>query len=175
MIVMELELFDIVNLNDEVIGKEERSVVHAQSLYHRAIHVFARSEQQGWILQQRSAMKDLDPLLWTSSCSGHLDAGEGYLSAARRETLEETGAIINQDQLIELLRVSPCTETGNEFVRIYALKGFISPVCRNDEVDKFRSCSLEQIARKIHMEADQFSGSFIHIFNLIKSKLQRIT
>jgi len=175
IISMNFELFDIVNLNDEVVGKEERSVVHTQGLYHRAIHVFAQSDKSGWILQQRSAWKDLDPLLWTSSCSGHLDTGEGYLSAAIREIQEEMGAIIDQGQLIELLRLSPCSETGNEFVRIYALKGPIFPHCSTGEVVKFKSYSLEQITREIQLGADQFSGSFLHIFNLIKGKLQRIT
>ena len=36
-------------------------------------------------------MKDAHPGVWDSSVSGHLDSGEGYLSAARREMVEEMG------------------------------------------------------------------------------------
>lgn len=46
IISMNFELFDIVNLNDEVVGKEERSVVHTQGLYHRAIHRIPKTVEE---------------------------------------------------------------------------------------------------------------------------------
>ena len=56
-------------------------LVHQKGLIHRAIHVFVRNEKNLWILQLRSQYKDTEPLSWTTSCSGHVDAGEGYLDA----------------------------------------------------------------------------------------------
>lgn len=172
---MGTEYFDVVNYRDDVVGQESRSKVHQCGLLHRAVHVFARSEKQDWVLQKRSASKDLDPLLWTSSCSGHLDAGEGYIPAAIREAQEELGVTVMKEKLVELLRVSPCLETGNEFVRVYAAEGFYTPLCSTGEVTQFASYSLDEIALKIQEETEQFSGSFLHIFNLIKGKLYKFT
>jgi isopentenyldiphosphate isomerase len=42
-------------------------------------------------LQRRSATKDTYPNRWTTSCSGHVDAGEDYDTAVLREMAEELG------------------------------------------------------------------------------------
>ena len=172
---MEYEMFDVVNLRDEVMYQERRSVVHEKGLFHRAVHIFARSKNGMWILQKRSASKDIDPLLWTSSCSGHVDAGEDYLDAAVRECEEELGVSLLHDQFLELLQTSPCHETGNEFVRVFALKDLISPRNNPEEIDALETYSLPEIEKEIECSTQHFSLSFIHIFKLIKRKLKGLT
>jgi isopentenyldiphosphate isomerase len=48
------ELFDIVNDDNEVIGQERRSMVHAKGLKHRAVYCFVFDGEGALILQQRS-------------------------------------------------------------------------------------------------------------------------
>ncbi len=172
---MEYEIFDVVNLRDEVMYQERRSVVHEKGLFHRAVHIFARSKNGMWILQKRSASKDIDPLLWTSSCSGHVDAGEDYLNAAVRECEEELGVSLLTNRFLELLQISPCHETGNEFVRVFALKDLISPKNNPEEIEALETYSLPEIEKEIECSTQHFSLSFIHIFKLIKRKLKGLT
>jgi isopentenyldiphosphate isomerase len=172
---MENEIFDVVNLRDEVMYQERRSVIHEKGLFHRAVHIFARSKNGMWILQKRSASKDIDPLLWTSSCSGHVDAGEDYLNAAVRECEEELGVCLLTDQFLELLQISPCHETGNEFVRVFALQDLISPKNNPEEIEALETYSLSEIEKEIECSTQHFSLSFIHIFKLIKRHLQGLT
>ena len=172
---MENEIFDVVNLRDEVMYQERRSVVHEKGLFHRAVHIFARSKNGMWILQKRSATKDIDPLLWTSSCSGHVDAGEDYLNAAVRECEEELGVSLLTDRFLELLRISPCHETGNEFVRVFALKDLISPKNNPEEIEVLKTYSLSEIEKEIESSSQYFSLSFTHIFKLIKRNLHALT
>ena len=47
--------------------------------------------------------KDSSPGLWDSSCSGHLDTGENYDSAAVRELSEELG-VNSEMELITMLK-----------------------------------------------------------------------
>jgi 16S rRNA (adenine1518-N6/adenine1519-N6)-dimethyltransferase len=56
--------------------------------------------------------------VWDSSAAGHLDAGEEYESAARRELSEELG--INDAKLIHVGNLPPSEQTGYEHVAIYA-------------------------------------------------------
>ena len=79
------EYFDKVDQNDYVIGKISREEAHEFNLMHRAVHIFIKGKNGKWLLQKRSAKKDLDPLLLTTSCSGHVDSGESYSEAAVRE------------------------------------------------------------------------------------------
>src|SRR5215472_10054324 len=85
------EIFDVVDEHDRVVAQAPRSVVHAQKLLHRAVHIFVLNSRGELLLQKRSATKDEYPLCYTSSASGHLSAGETYETAAPRELAEELG------------------------------------------------------------------------------------
>ena len=50
----EEELFDIVDEDNQVVGRERRSVVHATGLKHRAVYCFVFDGQGQLLMQQRS-------------------------------------------------------------------------------------------------------------------------
>ena len=85
------DIFDVVDMSDRVLRQEPRSVVHREKLLHRAIHVFVFNKAGQLYLQRRSMAKDTAPGKWMSSCSGHVDTGEDYDEATRRELIEELG------------------------------------------------------------------------------------
>ena len=112
------ELFDVVDADDRVIGVEPRGVVHAQGLRHRAVHLFVFNRAGEMFLQKRSAWKDRHPSQWDSSASGHLDHGEDYAAAARRELAEELG--VTPDRPLEQIAALEAAEsTGWEFIRLF--------------------------------------------------------
>ncbi len=115
------EVFDVVDAEDRVIGQATRAQVHEQGLTHRAVHILVFNKKtHACLLQKRSAWKDKHPGVWDSSAAGHLDAGEDYESAARRELAEELG-IEDEDTRLILIGMLPPTEaTGMEHVALYA-------------------------------------------------------
>ena len=166
------EYFDKVDQNDHVIGKISREQAHKFNLLHRAVHIFIKGHNGKWLLQKRSSKKDLDPLLLTTSCSGHVDSGETYLDAAVRECEEELGLTISSKDLTEILRCSPCKETGMEFVRVYLIEKISKKITPSpNEIDEVVHFELEELVRKTETEKAKFSGSFLHIFSLINAKL----
>jgi len=113
-----MEIFDVVNERDEVIGQVPRPVVHRQGLRHRAVHILVFNRSGELFLQKRSARKDNHPGVWDSSASGHLDAGEDYDHAAVRELWEELGLTPSSPPR-RLFKIAACAETGQEFVWVY--------------------------------------------------------
>lgn len=86
------EFFDIVDEDDRVVGQALRSECHGNpALIHRVAHVLVFDGAGRLLLQKRAATKDVQPGKWDTSVGGHLDPGEDYLSAARREMFEELG------------------------------------------------------------------------------------
>ena len=86
------EIFDIVDENDQVIGQAPRSRCHGDpSLIHRVAHVLVFNRDGCLLLQKRAQTKDIQPGKWDTSVGGHLDPGESYHEAARREMAEELG------------------------------------------------------------------------------------
>lgn len=114
------EPFDVVDEQDRVTGQATRGEVHAQNLRHRAVHVIIYNDKGELFLQKRSTAKDKFPGCWDSSCSGHVDAGEDYDRAARRELVEELGYHTTLP-LRPLLKLPCCEATGFEFIQIYLL------------------------------------------------------
>lgn len=115
---MNVEIFDVVNERDEVVGRAPRSEIHRLGLRHRAVHVLVFNGRGELFLQKRSLQKDCHPGTWDSSASGHLDSGESYDAGAVRELREEL-AMIPDQPLERLFEIGACPETGQEFVRVY--------------------------------------------------------
>jgi isopentenyl-diphosphate Delta-isomerase len=75
----------VVNEKDEVIGTMPKKEAHINGALHRIAVVYVEN-QKGEILVQHRADGFLD-----HSAAGHVDPGESYEEAARRELKEELG------------------------------------------------------------------------------------
>lgn len=156
------ELFDVVNAHDEVIGQERRAEVHARGLLHRAVSVFVFNSSGQLLLQLRTATKDEYPLCWTSSCSGHLDAGEDYDTAAVRELQEELGLTTPIERLGKF---DAGPETANEFTVLYRTTTDETPVPEFDEVERIEFVDIDEVARRIAADPSEFTPPFRTLFH----------
>jgi isopentenyldiphosphate isomerase len=112
-----VEMIDIVDADNRVIGCGPRREVHRLGLRHRAVHMLVLDRHERIYLQRRSPHKDVDPNLWDTSAAGHVDAGEDYHAAALRELHEELA--LDDVELRALCDLPARVETGQEFVRVY--------------------------------------------------------
>lgn len=137
------DLLPVVNDNDEVIGVSSRREVHLKGLLHRAIQVSLVTPDGRVWLQKRSAAKDTWPGAWDMACSGHVDPGETYEQAARRELAEELGLTAEP---VLLYRNRASEATGWEFQACYWLRwaGTIEAFNR-EEIDQMRPFTLDEI------------------------------
>ena len=86
-----MEILDIVNEKNEVIGQAEREEIHRKKLPHRIVHVLVFNDQRKLALHKRPPWNIFCPNGWTTSAGGHVDSGESYKQAALREYKEELG------------------------------------------------------------------------------------
>jgi len=114
------EIFDIVDINDRVIGTAPRSEIHAKGLLHRAVHLWIFHPDGRLLLQKRSLAKDREPGRWTSSVSGHVNSQEDYDTAMHREIPEEIGVPASTCKDFHKMKQFPASlETDQEFVWLY--------------------------------------------------------
>ncbi len=163
------ELFDVVDENDCVVRQATRREVHDNDLIHRAVHVLVFNKNHDCLLQKRSMLKDRHPGVWDSSAAGHLDAGEDYESAARRELSEELG--INDARLIHVGNLPPGEQTGYEHVAIYAAlqDGRISfPAAEIEGVLPFPAALIDAwLKRRPQDFADTFALCWLKVRTMI--------
>ena len=85
------EIFDVIDSQDQIIGKATRQQVHNYELMHRSFYILVLDFSENLFLQKRAMNKDESPGLCDSSAAGHVESGEGYLNCAIRELKEELG------------------------------------------------------------------------------------
>jgi 16S rRNA (adenine1518-N6/adenine1519-N6)-dimethyltransferase len=113
---MSTESFPVVDEQDRLIKALPRAKVHGDNLRHRAVHIFIFNGIGEILLQKRSRWKDRHPLLWDSSAAGHVQVGEEYDFAAKRELDEELGVNIELEKVVKL---SASDRTDQEFIWLY--------------------------------------------------------
>lgn len=72
-------------------GLVPRSIVHAQGLLHRSVHVLIINKRRELLLARRSTEKDICPGAWDLSAAEHQKPGEAGFQSALRGILEELG------------------------------------------------------------------------------------
>ncbi len=162
----DLELLDIVDEQDRVIGVAQRRKIHLECLMHRSVHVFLVDECHGLYLQKRSASKQEFPGVWDSSAAGHLRRGETYAEAAARELAEELGI---QGVLHRIAKVPATDQTGYEHVVLYAVytqSGAPVPNPNPYEIEEGRFFSFEEIQKLLAEHMESVTPSFRILFRL---------
>jgi 16S rRNA (adenine1518-N6/adenine1519-N6)-dimethyltransferase len=162
------EMFDVVDERDAVIGRAARAEVHAKGLMHRAVHLFVVNGRGELLLQRRSHLKDKHPGVWDSSVAGHLDAGEDYPEAVRREMAEEMG--IDGGEPEEIGKIAPCAETGWEHVRLYLLRWEGRPKFPCAEVDAVMWMPPGELDAWIAARPEDFASGFLECWKLARGR-----
>jgi 16S rRNA (adenine1518-N6/adenine1519-N6)-dimethyltransferase len=157
-------LFDVVDENDVPVGTAKRAEVHAKNLIHRAVHVFVLNRHGDLYLQKRSRLKDMNPCVWDSSVSGHLDAGEDYLQAAVRELGEEIGIAANAEDLEHIAAVKPSAETGWEHVHVFLTRHNGAVSFPAAEIESMMPFPIAEIKAWIAASPGDFSPAFRLLF-----------
>ena len=160
-----IEIFDIVDEHDRVIGQAPRAEVHRHRLRHRAVHILVFNEDGDLFIQKRAASKDEFPNCYDSSAAGHLDQGEDYDTCARRELREELDLVIPADRWEKLFQIAACPETGCEFVWVYRVTTSESPRINRQEIESGEFWPLPRVLQAVAAHPEQFATGFVRILH----------
>lgn len=152
-----MEILDVVDENNNLIGKtEDREIIHRDGLWHREVAIWIMNEKGELLIQKRSANKKQAPNKWCIT-AGHIDAGEEPLDVAKRETLEELGlSLTNED--IEFLFVAKKqkkfsdTQYNNNFQYMYFAKTnkkISEYKIQEEELSEVKYISIDELERMI--------------------------
>lgn len=100
------ELLEVVDENDVVIGLEDRNKIHEEGLLHREIHIWFFTPEKEIIFQHRAKDKDTYPDLLDATVGGHVEPGDSYEQTAIKESLEETGLELKEEDFIFLKKMN---------------------------------------------------------------------
>ena len=144
-----MEFLDVVDENDQVVGKASKHTVYKKLLPHRIIHIFIFNKKGQMALQLRSKNVSFCPNHWSSAVGGYVRSGENYEEAALRECIEELGI---RTQLIYLSKEIYRLENGLIKILVIFKALFDGPFdIDHKEVEKVEFLSLRKIKKMMKM------------------------
>jgi len=152
------QVLDVVDINDHEIGQATRGEIHEKGWFHRAVHILLFNSSGAVYIQRRSNSKDRHPMKLDSSAAGHVDSGETYLEAAKRELNEELG--ITAD-LTSLLNIDACPETDNEHIVIYEAHSDLTPIPNPEEIYDGAFIDSMELSDLMIKRSEDFVPAFI--------------
>lgn len=155
-----MELLDIVDSNDNIIGQATRDDIYGKSLGHRIAHVLIFDDEGRMVLQKRSDKVSFCPGHWSTAVGGHVQSGETYEEAALREYQEELGVVSGLEYVGKDLYVAP--GKPDKFVTTFRTQydGTFEPDA--EEVSEVRAFDIAEIKRMME-DGEKFHPELVFI------------
>jgi isopentenyl-diphosphate delta-isomerase len=136
---MQDEYLDLVDENDVVMGKKLRSEVYAENLSNfRVVNAFiVNSKGEIWV-PRRGPTKRIFPLCLDMSMGGHVESGETYDEAFKRETSEEINIDVDQVGYKCIGHLSPQVNGTSANMNVYEINlEDVSDYNKDDFIEHF--------------------------------------
>lgn len=158
----------IVDKNDKPLGSATKEEAWKKGLIHRIVHVVVQDERGRLLLQKRTKTMQLYPNRWTDSASGHVDEGENWMEAAKRELAEEIGL-----EGVELREMSTYFQDSvfegrilKRFNRTYAatVSSDTQFAMQTSELTELKWFTAKEIRSMVAENPEKFTPTFAKIF-----------
>ena len=157
-----------VDEEDAVLGEITREKAHQEGLLHRVSATYLTNDRGEILVNERAKDGHLD-----HSSAGHVDVGESYLEAAKRELEEELGVTG-----VELSEIGGThaedrgrTFISNHMFRVYRCK--TEPVQLNkDEVKSVFWANPEEVYKDLAQNPEKYTKGFHATLILFLSKVR---
>ncbi len=154
-----MELFDEVDIEDNVIGVTDKPTAHAKGHIHRGVAIFVFDKVGNLYVQLHKASNNR----YDNSVGGHVRQGESYDMAAKREGVEELG-IIQPLQFVAGFYSE--TSVSKHMFHLYeCVVGDDWHFEPNDEVETIIPMKIADIRKIMIDEPDRCVPDFINVMN----------
>jgi isopentenyl-diphosphate delta-isomerase type 1 len=163
---MSREFFDMVDENDNVIGKASREECHNKRLIHRSVMFFVFDDRGRVLVTKRTANKDFFPGYWSIVLGGHVQANETYQKAVVRETKEEIGLNARPFFISSFKKRIP---QEKENVKVFGVIARGDIILNRKELDEGEFLDLDGLERRI--KRDDFLPETEILYDILKGYL----
>ena len=160
-----LEMLEVIDENDNVVGLETREKIHKDGLLHREIHIWFFTPNGEIIFQHRAKDKDTYPDKLDATVGGHVEPKMSYEETAIKECKEETGIDIDLNKLVFLRKMrkksfDETTSLTNNTIRsqyAYLYEGKISALqVEEGKAEGFEAWKINDLSHLSETDKNKF-------------------
>lgn len=157
--------YPIVDDADNIIDQVSKNEAYTKGLQLRSVQIFLFDSSGKLFVQKRASQKTRFPNYLCASVAGHVEPGEPYLEAAKRELKEELGIT----ESVKFLYTEKTPIGDNQFAMMAHFTAQTSAEIKlqEDEVDDGEFYTFDEIQKLIDDDR-LFTPSFLYAFNKIK-------
>lgn len=146
------EILDLVDENDNVIGSKSRAEIYAEGLNNfRVVNVFIINSQGKIWIPRRAANKRIFPLGLDMSMGGHVESGESYEQAFKRESEEELNLKTETTPYSLLGHLTPSKDGVSAFMNVYEIKSDRVPDFNKKDFIEYYWLTPKELLNKLTM------------------------
>jgi len=155
-----MELFDLIDASDNVIGATDKIQAHSTGQLHRvaAVYVFDGKGRLYVQVHKKSGG------LYDHSVGGHISRGETYEEGAKREAEEELG-ITQPLRRLSIFYSDEGPQMQHMFGLFTCTANSTWKFTANDEVEEIIPMEIESICALMKSNPEKFTGGFINTMN----------
>lgn len=163
---MQEEMFDVVDDDDNVVGKATRSECHDNGLIHRSVMFFVFDSKGRVLVTKRTQKKDFFPGYWSIVLGGHVRSCESYEEAVVREIEEEIG-ISAEPMLISFFKKRIPEEKEN--VKVFGVVAKDKLKLNMDELESGEFIAFDGLEKR--MESEEFLPETETLYSILFAHL----
>lgn len=158
-----IQYLSLLDADCQVIGKEEKLIVHQKGLLHAAFSIVLYDCYGNMLLQKRALSKYHSAGLWTNACCSHPSYGESMDTAIQRRLEEELGLrteVVKIDEFIYYYQDPVSGLIEHEYDQIY--EGVVSPPINYNpyEIAELKWMSWESILADVEKNPEIYTFWF---------------
>ena len=153
------EYIELLDNDNKPNGKRIlKSEAHKKGLFHATVHIWFFTKDKKVLIQKRHKTKNTFPNLWDVSVAGHISYKEKPILAALRETEEEIGLSITENQL--------------KYIGTSTHKNIHSANLIDNELHHIYICEFNKTLSELKIQDDEVAEVLLLSINDLKLELQ---
>ena len=153
--------YDLVNFQDHLVKTGTKEDAKKMKLFTRSIHILLFNKKGEIMICKSPANKKTYSNLITSSSGGHVEQGETYKIAAKRELREELNIKIS---LKDLGRFDVITANERAIHHLFIGKSNKKVSVDPNEISRYYFLSAKNIKNNINLHPRKYAKPFIEAF-----------
>lgn len=155
-----MEIVDIVDNNNRIIGSATKEEAHDKGLLHRTVIAEVVNSQGEWILVKQASDKQ-DAGQYVSPVGGHVRSGETVEQALEREAMEEVGIKPERTEFVGKAIFDRQTrgKRENHLFIVYIIYSDDEPRL-NEESTEYRRFSEKEIGELLKKDGKMFGDAY---------------